>query len=106
MAAMSVVNQSNWCLAIGEGPYMVLVSIVVLSLNCIIIFNFEVLFRAVISLLTHFMLPLMGLCYFIVIGWFRDWPQATAPSVLANILKWHIRITCPLLMLMVFYNVI
>jgi hypothetical protein len=52
------------------------------------------------------MLPLMGLCYFIVIGWFRDWPQATAPSVLANILKWHIRITCPLLMLMVFYNVI
>jgi hypothetical protein len=24
MAAMSVVNQSNWCLAIGEGPYMVL----------------------------------------------------------------------------------
>ena len=106
MAAMSVVNQSNWCLAIGEGPYMVLVSIVVLSLNCIIIFNFEVLFRAVIGLLTHFMLPLMGLCYFIVIGWFRDWPQATAPSVLANILKWHIRITCPLLMLMVFYNVI
>lgn len=39
---------------------VILVSLIVLCINCVIILNFELSFRAIISLLTHFMLPLIG----------------------------------------------
>lgn len=85
---------------------VILVSLIVLSINCVIIFNFELLFRAIIGLLTHFMLPLMGLCYFIVIGWLRTWPDSQNSALITQLFKWHIRIVCPALMLLVFYSVI
>lgn len=83
-----------------------LVSAIVALLSLTIVMNFDLLFRAVIGLLTHFMLPLMGLIYFIVIGWLRPLPSEVKQQGLGKrLLRIHIRYLCPALMLMVFYHV-
>lgn len=86
---------------------VLIVSCIVLCLSTLIIFNFELLFRAIIAILTHYTLPLMGLMYFIVIGWLRPWPPELAKQ--GTMQKWlriHIKYICPVLMSLVFYSVI
>lgn len=82
-----------------------LVTLVVSLICATIVFNFEALFRAVIGLLTHFMLPLMGLVYFIVTGWFRPQAEISKAGWVAKLMRLHLRYLCPALMLLVFYQV-
>lgn len=82
-----------------------LVTLVVSLICATIVFNFELLFRAVIGLLTHYMLPLMGLVYFIVTGWLRPQPADAEAGLAGKLLKVHLRFICPALMLLVFYQV-
>lgn len=79
----------------------------VVSVLCLtIILNFDLLFRAVIGLLTHYMLPLMGLVYFIVTGWFRPDNTPTRKTGWGGkLMRVHLRYFCPALMLLVFYQV-
>lgn len=79
------------------------VTLLVALLSTIIVAHFDVLFRATITLLTHYMLPMMGLVYFIVLGWCRVYPKPQ--SVPAQWVRWHIRYLCPVLMLLVLYEV-
>lgn len=85
---------------------VLLVSITVLALSTLIVFNFELLFRAIIALLTHYTLPLMGLMYFVVIGWIRPWPSdLNNEGIFKTLLRMHIKYICPILMLCVFVSV-
>ncbi|TRY30836.1 sodium-dependent transporter [Aliiglaciecola sp. M165] len=85
---------------------VLLVSITVLALSTLIVFNFELLFRAIIALLTHYTLPLMGLMYFVVIGWIRPWPSdLNNEGIFKTLLRLHIKYICPILMLCVFVSV-
>ncbi|MFT4939628.1 MAG: NSS family neurotransmitter:Na+ symporter [Paraglaciecola sp.] len=84
----------------------ILVSCTVALLSTIIMFNFDWLFRLVITLLTHYMLPLMGLFYFLVLGWLAArsslLPQKTS---LQRLLAAYFRYVCPLMMATVFWHV-
>ena len=84
----------------------ILVSCTVVLLSTIIMFNFDWLFRLVITLLTHYMLPLMGLFYFLVVGWLAArstmLPQETP---LQRLLAIYFRYVCPVMMATVFWHV-
>lgn len=70
---------------------------------------FEPLFAWVVSYVTQFQLPLSGLFYFIVVGWF--WQRSNrireraASALKYRLLFWHLRLLCPLLLLWVFIDV-
>ncbi|TDF37323.1 sodium-dependent transporter [Alteromonadaceae bacterium M269] len=78
-------------------------SVLVAALSSIIVLNFSLLFGAVITVLTHFMLPLMGLFYFIVIGWLwnkgNHLPTNTAKQ---RWLSRYLKYCCPIMMALVF----
>lgn len=89
-----------------------IVSIIVLCACMSIVFNFDVLFGAVITWVNTFQLPIMGLFYFIVVGWiWKRGNQLADKSLLEQkpILKlWgnYLRFVCPLLLSVVFINVL
>ncbi len=80
-------------------------SLLVAILSGIIVLNFGLLFGKVITVLTHFMLPLMGLFYFIVIGWLwnkgHHLPRETAGQ---KWLSYYLKFCCPIMMAFVFYQ--
>lgn len=81
-------------------------SLAVLLLSSIIIVNFDSLFRTVIVVLTHYMLPAMGLVYFITVGWIM--PSPLDPDNASRWQRWfffHLKYVCPVLMLLVFWHV-
>lgn len=80
-------------------------SILVAMLSGIIVLNFDLLFGSVITVLTHFMLPLMGLFYFIVIGWL--WRKGNHLPRMTSRQKWlsyYLKYCCPVMMAFVFYQ--
>ena len=89
-----------------------IVSLIVLVACMIIVFNFDTLFGAVITWVNSFQLPIMGLFYFIVIGWiWKRGNQLTDKSILDKNFKlklWgnYLRYVCPLLLSIVFINVV
>lgn len=81
-------------------------SALVAVLSSIIVFNFDLLFRTTIVVLTHYMLPLMGLVYFIVVGWVMpDNHPVEDNSVVRKLFRLHLKYVCPLLMSVVFWHV-
>ena len=88
------------------------VSIVVLVACMSIVFNFDTLFGLVITWVNSFQLPIMGLFYFIVVGWIWKRGNQLFDQALLNekpILKlWgnYLRYVCPILLSIVFINVI
>jgi NSS family neurotransmitter:Na+ symporter len=83
------------------------IAIVAVS-SSVIIINFDWLFGLVVMVFSQYQLPLMGLFYFIVVGWlWRRGNQLyqsnhTGYKVLAQ----YIRYVCPVLMLLVFINIV
>ncbi|WP_257325767.1 sodium-dependent transporter [Pseudoalteromonas rhizosphaerae] len=84
-----------------------LVSLTVLAASSLIIFNFDWLFGLVIMVLTQYQLPLMGLFYFITVGWL--WRRGNQLNEAASGMRYwfaqYIRYACPILMTAVFANV-
>jgi NSS family neurotransmitter:Na+ symporter len=84
-----------------------LVSLTVLAASSLIIFNFDWLFGLVIMVLTQYQLPLMGLFYFITVGWL--WRRGNQLNEAASGMRYwfaqYIRYVCPILMTAVFANV-
>ena len=85
---------------------VLLVSGLVLIGSSVILWQFDWLFRATITALTHYLLPFMGLMYLIAVGWLRK-PQAKENRGLVRGLHLHLHIkyVCPLLMLVVMWHV-
>lgn len=86
-----------------------LVSAVVFVASITIVFNFDWLFGAIIYWVNTFQLPLMGLFYFIVVGWL--WHRGNALSLKTSpestFIKWwgnYLRFVCPALLTLVFIN--
>ena len=83
------------------------VSAVVLVCASAIILNFDWLFGLVIMLFTQYQLPLMGLFYFITVGWM--WQRGNKlHQATIGVHYWfsqYIRFVCPILMTLVFANV-
>ena len=83
------------------------VSLVVLICASTIILNFDWLFGLVIMLFTQYQLPLMGLFYFITVGWM--WQRGNKlHQASAGAHYWfaqYIRFVCPVLMTLVFASV-
>jgi NSS family neurotransmitter:Na+ symporter len=84
-----------------------LVSLVVLICASAIIVNFDWLFGLVIMVFTQYQLPLMGLFYFITVGWmFKRGNKLHQASTGAHFwFAQYIRFVCPILMTLVFANV-
>ncbi|MEO2265803.1 sodium-dependent transporter [Pseudoalteromonas sp. YIC-656] len=84
-----------------------LVTLVVFIASATIIANFDWLFGLVIQVFTQYQLPLMGLFYFLTLGWVWNRGNKLAQSEHKGIklLLWYIRIVCPILMSAVFINV-
>jgi len=84
-----------------------LVSLVVLMCASAIIVNFDWLFGLVIMVFTQYQLPLMGLFYFITVGWmFKRGNKLHQASTGAHFwFAQYIRFVCPILMTLVFANV-
>ena len=88
-----------------------MVSALVLVGSMTIVAFFDVLFGAVIRVLTTIMQPLMCLFYFIVVGWlWQRGNKLTDSSVLAQnkglaLLGNYLRFVCPVLLTIVFVNV-
>ena len=84
-----------------------LVSLVVLICASAIIVNFDWLFGLVIMAFTQYQLPLMGLFYFITVGWmFKRGNKLHQASTGAHFwFAQYIRFVCPILMTLVFANV-
>ncbi|OUS73093.1 sodium-dependent transporter [Pseudoalteromonas sp. A601] len=84
-----------------------IVSLTVLAASSLIIFNFDWLFGLVIMVLTQYQLPLMGLFYFITVGWL--WRRGNQLHQASSGFKFwfaqYIRFVCPILMTAVFANV-
>ncbi|SFC63861.1 sodium-dependent transporter [Pseudoalteromonas denitrificans] len=84
-----------------------LVTLVIFIASSTIILNFDWLFGLVIKLFTQYQLPLMGLFYFITVGWL--WRKGNKLlSVSKGLHYWfaqYIRYICPVLMTAVFANV-
>lgn len=84
-----------------------LVSGVVLVFASLIILNFDWLFGLVIMVFTQYQLPLMGLFYFVTVGWL--WQRGNklhqATSSAHYWFAQYIRFVCPILMTLVFANV-
>ncbi|WP_371378443.1 sodium-dependent transporter [Thalassotalea aquiviva] len=89
-----------------------IVSIIVLLACMTLVFNFELLFGAVITWVNSFQLPIMGLFYFIVVGWiWKRGNQLADQALLAQkpLLKlWanYLRFVCPILLTIVFISVL
>jgi len=83
------------------------VSAIVLICASTIIVNFDWLFGLVIMVFTQYQLPLMGLFYFITVGWL--WQRGNklhqASSGAHYWFAQYIRFVCPVLMTLVFANV-
>ncbi|WP_372762596.1 sodium-dependent transporter [Pseudoalteromonas sp.] len=83
------------------------ISAVVLFFASLIILNFDWLFGLVIMLFTQYQLPLMGLFYFVTVGWL--WQRGNKlRQASAGVHYWfaqYIRFVCPVLMTLVFANV-
>lgn len=84
------------------------VSGVVLLASSLIVANFDWLFGLVIHVFTTYQLPLMGLFYFIAIGWLwtRSNPLRDDPRPAIRLLYGYLKYVCPVLMLLVFISVI
>lgn len=88
-----------------------LVSAIVLSASMILIAFFDVLFGAVIRLLTTIMQPLSCLFYFIVVGWLWKRGNKLTDVSLQQGNRWlsvwgnYLRYVCPILLSVVFINV-
>ncbi|WP_440053284.1 sodium-dependent transporter [Pseudoalteromonas sp. T1lg65] len=84
-----------------------IVTAVIFVASMAIILNFDWLFGLVISLLTHYQLPLMGLFYFVTVGWV--WKRGNQLREDATGLHYwfaqYVRFVCPVLMTAVFINV-
>ncbi|MDP5215469.1 sodium-dependent transporter [Pseudoalteromonas tunicata] len=84
-----------------------LVTLVVFVCSSVIIVNFDWLFGLVIMLFTQYQLPLMGLFYFITVGWM--WRRGNKLlQVTSGPHYWfaqYVRFVCPILMTAVFLNV-
>ena len=84
-----------------------LVTLVIFTCSSLIILNFEWLFGLVIQLFTQYQLPLMGLFYFITVGWL--WRRGNQlREVTSGFHYWfaqYVRFVCPVLMTAVFLNV-
>ena len=83
------------------------VTLIVFIASSLIILNFDWLFGLVIMVLTQYQLPLMGLFYFITVGWL--WQRGNKLHQVSNGPHYwfaqYIRFVCPLLMTAVFVNV-
>ncbi|MCF6433938.1 sodium-dependent transporter [Pseudoalteromonas sp. MMG022] len=83
------------------------VTVVIMVVATTIIFNFDWLFGLVITLFTQYQLPLMGLFYFITVGWmWKRGNQLRSESKGKH--YWfaqYVRFVCPVLMSAVFLNV-
>ncbi|TRX56418.1 sodium-dependent transporter [Thalassomonas sp. M1454] len=90
----------------------IIVSIIVLIACMSIVFNFDSLFGAVITWVNSFQLPIMGLFYFIVVGWiWKRGNQLADKSLIASkpglkLLGNYLRYVCPILLSIVFINVL
>ncbi|MGB0938244.1 MAG: sodium-dependent transporter [Colwellia sp.] len=88
-----------------------LVSLVVLIASMTLVAFFDVLFGLVIQLLTTILQPLMSLFYFIVVGWI--WKRGNKLNDLSKLeekpllrlFAFYLRFICPVLLLVVFFNV-
>ncbi|WP_371185410.1 sodium-dependent transporter [Thalassotalea maritima] len=89
-----------------------LVSFIVLVASMTLVFNFEQLFGAVINWVNSFQLPIMGLFYFIVVGWIYKRGNKLADHAQLKGNMWlklwanYLRFVCPILLSLVFINVI
>ncbi len=95
--------------AMSRSQATVLVSAVVLIASTAIIFNFELLFGLVVGWVSNYQLPLMGLFYFITVGWLWKRGNQLNTAEASGKLKWlalYIRYVCPFLMTVVFISVI
>ncbi|MFC0117185.1 sodium-dependent transporter [Pseudoalteromonas xiamenensis] len=83
------------------------VSATVLLASIIIILNFDWLFGLVITVFTQYQLPLMGLFYFITVGWMWRRGNQLALECHGNIYYFalYVKYVCPVLMTAVFVNV-
>ncbi|ESP93345.1 MULTISPECIES: sodium-dependent transporter [Pseudoalteromonas] len=85
-----------------------IVTLVILVCSSLIIMNFDWLFGLVISVFTRYQLPLMGLFYFITVGWM--WKRGNTLLLDATGLRYwfaqYLRFICPILMTAVFVNVV
>ncbi|WOH37851.1 sodium-dependent transporter [Thalassotalea fonticola] len=90
----------------------IIVSLIVLVACMSIVYNFDVLFGLVITWVNSFQLPIMGLFYFIVVGWiWKRGNQLTDHALLASkpaLKLWgnYLRYVCPILLSIVFINVL
>jgi NSS family neurotransmitter:Na+ symporter len=88
-----------------------LVSLVVLIASMTLVAFFDVLFGLVIQLLTTILQPLMSLFYFIVVGWI--WQRGNKLNEISRLKEkpalrafaFYLRFICPVLLLVVFFNV-
>lgn len=91
---------------VSRKPATWFVSLVILAASLLIIANFEWMFGFVITVFTQYQLPIMGLFYFIVVGWLwqrgNKLRESNSPYVKA--LSLYVRFICPVLMLAVFLN--
>ncbi|CAH9065670.1 hypothetical protein PSECIP111854_03730 [Pseudoalteromonas sp. CIP111854] len=80
---------------------------VIMVVASLIILNFEWLFGLVISVFTQYQLPLMGLFYFITVGWM--WKRGNQLRLECKGFHYwfaqYVRFVCPVLMTAVFLNV-
>ncbi len=83
------------------------VTLTVFLSSSVIILNFDWLFGLVITVFTQYQLPLMGLFYFITVGWL--WKKGNQLSEISKGFRYwfaqYIKYICPLLMGAVFLNV-
>ena len=83
------------------------VTATILLVSSVIILNFDWLFGLVISLFTQYQLPLMGLFYFITVGW--TWKRGNQLHLECKGPHYwfaqYVRFVCPVLMTAVFVNV-
>ncbi|KAF7771408.1 hypothetical protein PCIT_a3979 [Pseudoalteromonas citrea] len=83
------------------------VTATILLVSSLIILNFDWLFGLVISLFTQYQLPLMGLFYFITVGWM--WKRGNQLHLECKGPHYwfaqYVRFVCPILMTAVFVNV-
>ncbi|MBQ4848843.1 sodium-dependent transporter [Pseudoalteromonas sp. MMG012] len=83
------------------------VTATILVASCLIILNFDWMFGLVISLFTQYQLPLMGLFYFITVGWM--WKRGNQLHLECKGPHYwfaqYVRFVCPILMTAVFVNV-
>ncbi len=89
-----------------------LVSLVVLAASLTLVFNFDTLFGAVITWVNTFQLPIMGLFYFLVIGWIWKRGNQLADHAYVDakpaLRLWanYLRYVCPILLSLVFISVV